>query len=322
MIRIPWLHGHKSQSDADASWYQTMAAGHDGPVAPAAHGTWGPEYWPQEVRENLTNWPPTFKERQVIDAVRTPWTGPVVLSVMGRKHGVGKSTIARLLQQIYALHRNDTVVVVRHSAVQETAVKPDPAAYAQVGSTAKSPNGLTAYPGNASRPPEAEAVQVMPGTRLAIADAPASPSQIRELLARLRQEYSLVICDIEEGTPDAAIFAYLSQSTQLLMVATPSIDGVYAASSTLSWLREQGFRELSDKAIVGINQIRTIPFSTLVSITRYFQQHHRTVVRIVWDRAIARDVHVPDLDSLLPSTRTGLYELAAAVATQSCYSRA
>ncbi len=299
-----------------------MAAGHDVPVAPAAHGAWGPEYWPQEVRENLTTWPPTFKERQVIDAVRTPWSQPVVLSVMGRKHGVGKSTIARLLQQIYALHRNDTVVVVRHNAVKERAASPDRADLVPVGSSPATRSHSLPAGENPSSPDAAYEVHVMPGTRLAIADAPSSPSEVRELLARLRKEYALVICDIEDSTPEASVFAYLSQSTQILMVATPSIDGVYAASSSLSWLREQGFRELSDKAIVCINQIRAIPFSTLVSITRYFQQHHRTVVRVVWDRAIANDVHVPDLDSLLPTTRTGLYELAAAVATQSCYSHA
>lgn len=299
-----------------------MTSGHANDVAPAAHGAWGPEYWPQEVRDNLTSWPPTFKERQIIDAVRTPWSGPVVLSVMGRKHGVGKSTIARLLQQIYALHRNDTIVLVRQQGLKESSVVPSEETLVQVSGTPATQLPFPSTPAMRPSPNMTPEVDLMPGTKLAFADAPADPSRIRELLAHLKRQYSLVICDIEDTTNDDAVFAYLSQSTQILMVATPSIDGVYAASSTLDWLREQGFRELSDQAIVCINQIRTIPFSTLVSITRYFQQHRRTVVRVVWDRAIAHDVHVPDLDALLPSTRTGLHELAAAVALQSCYSHA
>jgi MinD-like ATPase involved in chromosome partitioning or flagellar assembly len=134
-----------------------------------------------------------------------------------------------------------------------------------------------------------------------------------ELMSLLAEEYELVLADIGTGTRGEALAQVLANCDQIIVVATPRLDGVYAATACLAAIRAAGFEALAARAVVALNRIKKMPFSDLVNIDRHFRRGARKVVRITWDERLAGG-QLRSLDELRPTTRTGLFELAAAVA--------
>jgi len=254
----------------------------DPPVAdaPPAHATWGPDVWPTEVRENLEEWPPKFRDRELISQIRTKLTRPLHVAVISGKSGPGKTTLARALSNIFSSYRSDKCVMLDASSERHS---------------------LT------------EAIKRVVGRHRAVVAPRVGSGEYSQALAKVMQPYALVVTDLGAKADPTVRRAVLDAADCIIVVATPVVDSVFAASGVLDTLRKDGYRELADNSIVAINRIRRMPFSDLLNIDRHFAKKCKQVVRIPWDSRVGGEID-SHLDGVRPSTRTGLFELAAAVA--------
>lgn len=274
-------------------------------VGSAAHVPWGPENWPQLVRDNVEVWPPYFKERELTEAVRRPLGGPLRIGIISSKVGVGKSAIAQLLRAIYAAHRDDGAVVLdanaqraaRPGLILDPVLPVRPGARARVGHAGKVVDGVVQRLGDGS------------GNTVA---PPPGDAEYGDLMSLLSEHYGIVLCDVGSIGLEAT-GQILDHCDRIIVIGTPRLDGVYAATTCLGTMRAQGYGALADDAIVALNQVRPMQFSDLLNIDRHFRRLCRRVIRITWDERLAGG-QLRSLDELRPSTRTGLYELAAAIA--------
>jgi len=131
-------------------------------------------------------------------------------------------------------------------------------------------------------------------------------------MSLLSEHYGIVLCDVGSIGLEAT-GQILDHCDQIIVIGTPRLDGVYAATTCLGTMRARGYGALADDAIVALNQVRPMQFSDLLNIDRHFRRLCRRVIRITWDERLAGG-QLRSLDELRPSTRTGLYELAAAIA--------
>jgi MinD-like ATPase involved in chromosome partitioning or flagellar assembly len=248
--------------------------------APPAHAAWGPDVWPTEVRENLEEWPPKFRDRELISQIRTKLTRPLHVAVISGKSGPGKTTLARALSNIFSSYRADKSVMLDASGERHS---------------------LT------------EAIKRVVGRHRAVVAPRAGSGDYSQALAKVMQPYALVVTDLDAKADPTVRRAVLDAADCIIVVATPVVDSVFAASGLLDVLRKDGYKELADNSVVAINRIRRMPFSDLLNIDRHFAKKCKQVVRIPWDSRVGGEID-SHLDGVRPSTRTGLFELAAAVA--------
>jgi len=273
--------------------------------APAIDGGWGPECWPELVRDNVEVWPPPLRERELTDAVRRPLAAAHRIGIISSKHGVGKSALAQILRAIYAAHRDDGAIVLdanaedaaRPGLIIDPVSPPRPGARAHVAASGDIVDGIVQSLGHG------DSRTVTP---------PTGDNNYGELMTLLSEHYGIVLCDVGSVGPEAT-GRILDNCDQILVVATPRLDGVYAATACLNTMRACGYGSLAENAVVALNQIRSMPFSELLNVDRHFRRLCRRVVRISWDERLAGG-QLRSLDELRPTTRTGLYELAAAIA--------
>lgn len=262
--------------------------------APAAHRRWGPEFWPPAVRENVEVWPPLFRDRQLVSTIRRPVDGPRRIAVISRKSGVGKTVTAQMLEAIFSSCREEPAVVLDATGATQPAGPP----VAAIPDTELPVSGMWQWGGAAG------AVMLTP---------PPSSTAYGALATQLAQNLPLVFIDCGSELGETAIREVLDNCDQIVVVATPALDGMYAATATLDWLRRHGYSRLADESVVALNRIRRMQFSDLLNVDRHFSRHCREVVRIRWDSRIGAE-QPPMLDEIRPTTRTGFFELAAAVA--------
>ena len=289
MISLPARPASPNNSAEDT---QKPAAVELAGTAPAAHRAWGPESWPPAIRENLTEWPPPFRERQLVSDIRTPFTGTRRIVLLSRKDGVGKGTTARILHHIFSTFRDDNAVIV------------DASGDAVVGKYVEAendPDGTT--PGVVQRVGKATAP---------VLAQPPGDTDYGQLMELAGQAYQVVLTVVGTSVDREALQSLLAQADQLVVIATPAVDGLFAASACLDDVRDAGYPELADSAIVAINRIRTMPFSDLLTIDRHFARRCAQVIRVPWDSRISEER--PGLDHIRPTTKIGFFELAAAVA--------
>ena len=264
---------------ADAADIASAAKTEKKTPAPAAHATWGPEFWPAEVRDNLDEWPPKFRDRELIAQIRTTLEEPRHVVVISRKSGAGRTTLARALSNIFSSYRADKCVMLD---------------------------------ANRERHSLGEAIKRVVGRQRSIV-APRVDGDYTEALAKTMAPYSLVVTDLGTDVDPEVKRAVLNSADHLIVVATPVVDSVFSASGLLEDLRQDGYGDLADNAVVAINRIRRMAFSDLLNIDRHFAKQCQQVVRIPWDSRVGGEIDA-HLDGVRPSTRTGLFELAAAVA--------
>jgi MinD-like ATPase involved in chromosome partitioning or flagellar assembly len=248
--------------------------------APPAHATWGPDVWPTEVRENLEEWPPKFRDRELISQIRTKLTRPLHVAVVSGKSGPGKTTLARALSNIFSSYRTDKCVMLDASSERHSL---------------------------------GEAIKRVVGRHRAVVAPRVGNGEYSQALAKIMQPYALVVTDLDAKADPTVRRAVLDAADCIIVVAAPVVDSVFAASGLLDTLRKDGYRELADNSVVAINRIRRMPFSDLLNIDRHFAKKCKQVVRIPWDSRVGGEID-SHLDGVRPSTRTGLFELAAAVA--------
>jgi putative peptide zinc metalloprotease protein len=255
-------------------------------------------------------------QRELIAQVKTPIRGCRKIAFISRKGGVGKTSTCLLAGHTFALYRGDRVIAVDGNPDAGTL------GHRVRRETAATVSSLLAEAAAIRRYADIRAYTSQSGSRLEVIAADDDP-RITEAIGRdefvraieiLEHHYNLVCLDTGTGVLESATRGILGAADQIVVVSAPSLDGARAASSTLDWLDENGYRGLVTGAVAVINGAR--PERGIVDVDRiedHFTSRCRACVRIPWDAHLEAGAEAL-VEELRPETRQAYLKLAAAVA--------
>ncbi len=256
-----------------------------------------------------------LRRRELIARVKTPIRGCRKVAFISRKGGVGKTTTCLLAGHTFASYRGDRVIALDgnpdagtlgHRVRRETA--------ATITSLLRDLDEIERYADirgyTSLAPTRLEVVAADDDPRIAQA---LGDREFRRAIALLERHYNLVCLDTGTGVLESATRGILDAADQIVVVIAPSLDGARAASSTLDWLEENGYRPLVDGAVGVVNGVRaTNGMVDLERVEEHFAGRCRATVRIPWDPHLETGAETV-VEELAPATRQGHLELAAAI---------
>jgi putative peptide zinc metalloprotease protein len=259
--------------------------------------------------------PEELRRRELVARVKTPVAGCRKIAFISRKGGVGKTSTCLLVGHTFATFRGDRVIAVdgnpdagtlghrvrRETTANLTSLLADAERierYADIrGYTSQAPSRL-----------EVVASDDDPRITQAIGEP-----EFHRVVYLLERHYNLVCLDTGTGVLESATRGILNAADQIVLVGAPSLDGARAASSTLDWLEENGYRHLVEGAIAVLNAVgRTVGLVDVDRIEEHFAKRCRACVRIPWDPHLEAGAEAT-IEQLRPPTRRAYLELAAAI---------
>lgn len=257
-----------------------------------------------------------LRQRELVARVKTPIRGCRKIAFISRKGGVGKTSTCLLAGHTFAAHRGDRVVALDGNPDAGTL------GHRIHRETTATVTSLLADADEIERYADVRAYTSQAPTRLEVVAADDDPrvtqaigeDEFKRAIRLLERHYNLVCLDTGTGVLESATRGILDAADQVVVVIAPSLDGARAASSTLDWLAENGYRHLVEGAVGVINGVR--PHNGLVDLDRiesHFAARCRTTVRIPWDSHLETGAETV-VEELQPETRQAYLELAAAVA--------
>ncbi|MGH8903330.1 MAG: MinD/ParA family ATP-binding protein [Egibacteraceae bacterium] len=272
-------------------------------------------YQASKGRLNPGPGPRELAHADLVARVRTPITGSRRIAVISRKGGVGKTTTTLMLGHTLATWRGDRVIALdgnpdagslgyrvrREHSATITDLLNDASGirrYADIrGYTSQAPSRLEVVASD----DDARITQAIGKGKLASA------------VRLMDQHYNLILLDTGTGILDSATQGILRMADQIILVTIPSLDGARAASLTLDWLDQNGYRALVRGAVAVLNQHRE---GTLVRVDRveeHFRQRCRATVLVPCDPHLEAGAQ-SELGQLREPTRDAYLRLAAEVA--------
>jgi MinD-like ATPase involved in chromosome partitioning or flagellar assembly len=254
--------------------------------------------------------------QEQLDRIRTPLLGCYRVAVISLKGGVGKTTTTTALGATLAWNRGDRVIAVDANPDAGTLGR---RVRRETGATIR--DMLQALPNIRSYVDMRRFTSQAP-SRLEVLANDVDPAvsttfndeDYRRIIEALQNQYSIILTDSGTGLLYSAMRGVLTMADQLIVVATPSVDGGNSASTTLDWLIAHGFEDLVRRSITVISAVRPaskeIDLSQLVA---HFAARCRAVVSVPYDSHLATGAEV-DLEYLKPATADAYLELAAHVA--------
>ncbi|MFB7370445.1 FhaA domain-containing protein [Streptomyces sp. NPDC056222] len=256
------------------------------------------------------------ERQQKLAILRTPVTQCHKIAVISLKGGVGKTTTTTALGATLASERQDRVVAIDANPDAGTlsrrvrcetgatirdlvAELPNIDNYMAVRRfTSQSPSGL-----------EILANEADPALSTAFDE-----EDYRKVVGCLGQHYPIVLTDSGTGLLHSAMRGILDFADQLIVIATPSVDGATSASTTLDWLSAHNYDDLVQRSITVISETRKKSKMVRVNdVVDHFRARCRGVVLIPFDEHLATGAEV-DLEQMKPRTRQAYFELATLVA--------
>ncbi|MFF8097857.1 FhaA domain-containing protein [Streptomyces sp. NPDC016675] len=256
------------------------------------------------------------EREQKLAILRTPVMKCHKIAVISLKGGVGKTTTTTALGAMLATERQDRVVAIdanpdagtlsrrvrrETDATIRDLVAEIPAIdnYMAVRRfTSQSPSGL-----------EILANEADPTLSTAFDD-----EDYRQVVGCLGQHYPIILTDSGTGLLHSAMRAVLDHADQLIVVATPTVDGATSASTTLDWLNAHHYEDLMQRSITVISEARNKSKRVKVNdVLDHFRARCRGVVMVPFDEHLATGAEV-DLERMKPRTREAYFDLATLVA--------
>lgn len=257
-----------------------------------------------------------LRQRELIARVKTPIRGCRKIAFISRKGGVGKTSTCLLTGHTFAAYRGDRVVALDGNPDAGTL------AHRLRRETTATVSTLLADEADIERYADIRAYTSQAPTRLEVVAADDDPRitqalgerEFRRAIALLERHYNLVCLDTGTGVLESATRGILDAADQIVVVVAPSLDGSRAASSTLDWLIENGYRVLVEGAVAVVNGVRgTDGALDLDRIEEHFASRCRETVRVPWDPHLEAGAEAV-VEELRPATRQAYLQLAASVA--------
>ncbi|HEY5834067.1 FhaA domain-containing protein [Streptomyces sp.] len=254
--------------------------------------------------------------QQKLAVLRTPVMHCYKIAVISLKGGVGKTTTTTALGATLASERQDRVVAIdanpdagtlSRRVRRETGATirdlvaeiPNLNNYMAVRRfTSQSPSGLEILANDAD-----------PALSTAFND-----EDYRQVVGCLGQHYPIILTDSGTGLLHSAMRGVLDLADQLIIVATPSVDGASSASTTLDWLDAHHYADLVQRSITVVSEARKASKMIKVNdVLAHFRARCRAVVVVPFDEHLAAGAEV-DLAQMKPRTRDAYFNLATLVA--------
>ncbi|MET9469900.1 MinD/ParA family protein [Streptomyces sp. NPDC006544] len=255
------------------------------------------------------------------DRLRTVRTTPLRrchrIAVIGLTPGAGRTTTAAVLGSLLAAERADRVIAVdadpesgtlgrrvaRETQATVRGLVTELArleTYADIrGFTSRMPGGLEVLADGAERAADGRALD---------------DHEYRRVMRLLGGQYPLVLTDSGPALANSPLPGVVELAHQLVLVATPSVEGAGGASTALSWLEAHGFQEQARRTVVVLSGVRgTGRLLRPDEVVAHFRTRCRGVVVVPYDAHLAAGGEL-NPGALRRRTRAAHLELASLVA--------
>ncbi|MFD3945166.1 AAA family ATPase [Streptomyces sp. NPDC058579] len=252
------------------------------------------------------------------EAIRTPLWRSRRIAVISLKGGVSKTTTTTALGAVLARERADRVVAVDADPDSGTlgrrvqrqsgatvrdllAVLPDLHTYMDIRRfTSQAPSGL----------------EILANDTDPAVSRQFGEQDYRRVVELLSGQYPIVLTDSGTGLLHDAMRGIFDLTDQLVVVATPSVDGASSADITFDWLNANGLQDKARDAVTVVSGVRSSGRLIRVEdVVSHFRRRCRAVVTVPYDEHLARGGEI-DPERLRHRTRAAYYELAALVAQE------
>ncbi|MGW4085908.1 MinD/ParA family ATP-binding protein [Streptomyces sp. NPDC004822] len=255
------------------------------------------------------------RERR-LRVIRTPVLSGYRIAVVSLKGGVGKTTTTIALGSALAAARQDKILAIDanpdagtlgHRVHRENrATIRD---LVQAASSINSYPDIRRFTSQAPSGLEIIANDVDPAVSTAFDD-----DDYRRAIDVLGRQYPIILTDSGTGLLYSAMRGVLDLADQLVVVATPSVDGASSAGTTLDWLSGHGYGDLVSRSVTVISQVRGTGRGIKVDdIASYFEARCRGVVLVPFDEHLSAGAEI-DLGLVRPEARAAYFNLSALVA--------
>ncbi|MFD7954378.1 MinD/ParA family protein [Streptomyces ardesiacus] len=251
-----------------------------------------------------------------LEIIRTPVHSCYRIAVISLKGGVGKTTVTTALGATLASERQDKVLAIDANPDAGTLgrrVRRETGAtirdLVQAIPTLHTYMDIRAFTSQAPSGLEILANDVDPAISTTFND-----DDYRRAVDVLGRQYPIILTDSGTGLLYSAMRGVLDLADQLIVVATPSVDGASSASTTLDWLNAHGYADLVSGGLTVVSGVREKGRMIKVEdIVTHFSSRCRGVVSVPFDEHLAVGAEV-DLDLMRPKTRDAYLQLCTLVA--------
>ena len=255
-------------------------------------------------------------ERDLFANIRRNVVGSYQIGVIGLKGGAGKTAVTVALGSLLAQVRGDRILAVDADPdcgnLAERAGQPSEVSVSNLlaDKNIDSSNALRRY----TRTTDAN-LEVIASDRYSAAQRDFNADDWTGIVERVNPYYNLVLADCGLGLFHSASLGVLSTVSDVVVVATASIDGARQAATTLDWLRHNGYEALAGRACVVINHVTPGRASVdMKDLIAQFERHIMPgrVVELPWDKHVAAGSGIV-FDQLGATYKRRIAELAAAL---------
>lgn len=251
-----------------------------------------------------------------LEVIRTPVRGCYRIAVISLKGGVGKTTVTTALGSTLASERHDRVLAIDANPDAGTLgrrVRRETGAtirdLVQAIPSLRTYHDVRAFTSQAPSGLEIVANDVDPAISTTFND-----EDYRRAIDVLGAQYPIILTDSGTGLLYSAMRGVLDLADQLIVVATPSVDGASSASTTLDWLNAHGYGDLVRRSLTVVSGVRERGRMVKVEdIVAHFSERCRGVVSVPFDEHLSAGAEV-DLDLMRPRVREAYLTLCALVA--------
>ncbi|MFJ2627717.1 MinD/ParA family protein [Streptomyces sp. NPDC087532] len=251
-----------------------------------------------------------------LEVIRTPVRGCYRIAVISLKGGVGKTTVTTALGSTLASERQDRVLAIDANPDAGTLGR---RVRRETGATIRdlvhaipslrTYHDIRAFTSQAPSGLEIVANDVDPAISTTFND-----EDYRRAIDVLGAQYPIILTDSGTGLLYSAMRGVLDLADQLIVVATPSVDGASSASTTLDWLNAHGYGGLVQRSLTVVSGVREKGRMVKVEdIVAHFNERCRGVIAVPFDEHLSAGAEV-DLDLMRPKVREAYLTLCALVA--------
>jgi MinD-like ATPase involved in chromosome partitioning or flagellar assembly len=247
------------------------------------------------------------------DRVRTPLDNAFSIAVLNLKGGVGKTSVVEALGSTFADARSDRIIAIDLDSgdLVDRHGRRSPLSMADLVSD----NAVTRYMDvRAHTYMNSCGLEVLGLPEYANANWRLGRGDVVKAVSILKKHYSLVLVDCAKELNSSVMEAVLPESGALVVVSSTSIDAIRKTRTTLEWLSNNGYRNLTGSTVLAINQIE--PRKPEIVAAKQVEQlsaHVAATVVLPFDRHVHEGREI-GLDKLSHDSRRCYLEMAAALA--------